>query len=403
MQRSVEQPGTVHAFEETSSYAKITGYVGSLADDPDKKDRAHYDRWIDRGSRVKKDQVLAELLVPELDQELKQKEAQLEEALAAIQQVEKSLAAAETTIEMAKAAVKEALAGVVKVKADVDRWRTELAQADDLLMQKVIDAQSRAVILKQFQAAEAARLETEARVESSFASVRKASADRDRTAADIDAARARKKVAEANIGEVNARRSYMKIRAPFDGIVTMRAVNTGDLVSAMGKKPLFIVARTNPVRIVVQVPEADAGMIAVGQEVRIALLAIEGPPVMAKVARTSWSVEPDSRTLWTEIDLPNEKGLIRPGMYVNAKISAELPTAWALPASAIGKIGDEAVIYLAEEGKAMRFQIQLGRGDGHYTQIRRIKKSNAIDWFEFTGSESVATPAAAITNGQSVP
>src|SRR5262249_52892661 len=151
-----------------------------------------------------------------------------------------------------------------------------LAEEDKLVAQKLLDAQSRAVTLKQFEASKAAKAEADARVESAAAAVRKATADRDRVAADVSAAKARKKVAEANVGEVNARRSYLKITAPFDGVVTKRVVNPGKLVSATENVPLFTVALTDPVRVVVQVPEADAGLVAAGQDVRITLQTISG-------------------------------------------------------------------------------------------------------------------------------
>ena len=74
VKRVVEQPGTVQAFEETALHAKLPGFVEAVEDDPDKKDRPPHDRQIDIGSRVKKGQVLAELAVPELEEELKQKD-----------------------------------------------------------------------------------------------------------------------------------------------------------------------------------------------------------------------------------------------------------------------------------------------------------------------------------------
>jgi hypothetical protein len=90
-------------------------------------------------------------------------------------------------------------------------------------------------------------------------------------------------------------------------------------------------------------------------------------------------------------------------MYVHAQLTAELPAAWAVPAAAIGKAGDEAVVYLVENGKAVRAPVQLFRGDAQFTQVRRFKKPGASDWTDFTGSESIATPAAALTDGQAVP
>jgi hypothetical protein len=121
------------------------------------------------------------------------------------------------------------------------------------------------------------------------------------------------------------------------------------------------------------------------------------------VTRTSWSLDPGSRTLRTEIDLPNPEAKVRPGMYVYARLTAELPVAWAVPAAAVGKAGDEPVMYLVENGKAVRVAVQVLRGDGKFTQVRRYKKAGASDWTDVTGAESVATPAAALTDGQPVP
>src|SRR5207237_700416 len=82
---------------------------------------------------------------------------------------------------------------------------------------------------------------------------------------DIDAAKARREVAHAEVGRLEALRGYKRIRAPFDGVVTRRSVNTGDFVNATEKMALFSVARIDPVRVVVSVPEAAAGLVTAGQ------------------------------------------------------------------------------------------------------------------------------------------
>ena len=119
-----------------------------------------------------------------------------------------------------------------------------------------------------------------------------------------------------------------------------------------------------------------------------------GPELTGTVTRTSWSLEPGSRTLRTEIDLPNEDGRVRPGMYVYARMTAELPAAWAVPAAAVGKVGDEPVVYLVEEdGRRCGRRCGWSAGTGQFTQVRRYKKPGAADWTEFTGTEAVASAA----------
>jgi RND family efflux transporter MFP subunit len=214
----------------------------------------------------------------------------------------------------------------------------------------------------------------------------------------VDAARERLEVAKAEVGRVEALLSYTKITAPYDGVVTRRSVNTGDFVSGGEKVALFSVAQIDPVRVVVQVPEADAGLVKPGQEVSFAVQGLEGLPV-GKVRRTSWALEPGSRTLWTEIDLPNPKGLIRPGMYVYAKLTAELPPAWAVPATAVVKMGDESIVYFVENGKAVRVAVQPTHGDGKFTQVKGYKRPGETGWKELKGIESIAAPATAVVEG----
>jgi HlyD family secretion protein len=401
--RTVEQPGTVLAFEETVLYPKIPGYVRALAADPAKAARPPYDRLIDIGSRVKAEQLLVELSVPELDEELKQKEAFVRQAEAEVSQSKKALTASDAAVTAAKAFVTESQAGLARAMALYNRWKSETDRVNRLVADGVIDSQTKDETLNQFKAAEATRSEVAAKVASAEAAVLKANADRGKSLADVVAAEARLDVAKADTRRTAALVAYTRIKAPYDGIVTRRAIHTGDFVTADGKQGLFSIAKIDPVRVVVNVPESDAGTVELGQSVRIALPASAGEPTVGKVVRTSWSLEPGSRTLRTEVDLPNPDAKLRPGMYVSARLSVELPAEWAVPAAAIGKINDEPVMYLDEGGKAVRVVVQLHRGDAQHTQILGYRRPNATDWTPITGDERIASPASAITNGQSLP
>ncbi len=401
--RVIEQPGTIQAFEETVLYPKVPGYVQNISIDPNKADHLAHDRLIDIGSRVKKDQVLAELSVPELQEEYKQKEAIVRQGEAEVVQSKKALAASAAGVSAAKAMVAETKAGLTRAQALFDRWESEAARVNRLVSSGVIDTQTRDETLNQFKAAEATRSEVMAKVISAEAAVTKAEADQDKAVADVVATEARLDVAKADVRRVDALREYLRVKAPFDGIVTRAGVNTGDYVMADGKHGLFTVARIDPVRVVLNVPEADAGLVEAGQEVRIALQAIAGPPTLGKVIRTSWSLEPGSRTLRTEVDLPNPDAKVRPGMYVNARLTAVLPSQWAIPANGVGKVNDEPVIYLVEGGKAVRMAVELLRGDAQFTQFARYKRPGASEWTAVTGDERIATPASAVSDGQSIP
>ncbi|HET6573998.1 MAG TPA: efflux RND transporter periplasmic adaptor subunit [Fimbriiglobus sp.] len=394
--RVIEQPGAIQPIEEAELFARVPGYVSKIAADPGRNG------VIDIGSRVKAGQVLAELSIPEVVEEANQKEALVKQAGAEVEQAKKALVAADAGVSSAEALVSEARAGLTRSQALYDRWQSELTRIGGLVRGGVIDAQTRDETQNQFKAAQAGRDEAAAKVSSAEAGVRKARADRDKTAADVTAAEAKQEVTRADARRLAALVGYGRIVAPFDGVVTRRAVSTGDFLNGTGKQGVFRVARTDPLRVVVHVPEADAGLVREGLEVRLTVQALANPKLTGKIARTSWSLEPGSRTLRTEIDLPNPDAAVRPGMYVYAGITVQLPEEWSVPAAAVGKAGDEFVVYRVVDGKAARTPVQIGHGDGRVTQVRRYKAPGATDWTAFTGSESVATPAATLTDGQTI-
>ena len=341
--------------------------------------------------------------MPEMDEEFKQKEALVRQAEAEVSQAKKATAASDAAVVAAKAYVRETKAGLTRTQALYDRWKSESDRVTRLVANGVIDTQTKDETLNQFKAAEATRAEATAKVASSEAAVAKAEADRDKSGSDVVAAEARLDVAKADVRRVAALVAYTRVKAPYDGVVTHRNVNTGDYVTADGKHGLFAVAKIDPVRVVVNVPESDAGLIEDGQSVRVTLPAMAGSPTVGKVVRTSWSLEPGSRTLRTEVDLPNPDGKLRPGMYVSTKLTVELPAEWSVPASAIGKINDEPVMYLSEGGKAVRVVVQLHRGDAQFTQILRYRRPNTTEWAAVTGEERIVSLASAVSDGQTLP
>jgi HlyD family secretion protein len=401
IERVIEQPGSVMPVEETRLYAKFPGFVKTIGVDVHRKGEGNQP-LIDIGSKVTAGQLLAELAIPELEQEAKQKAALVRQSEAEVEQSRKGLISAEAGVASAKAMVAEANAGLSRGQALYDRWQSEANRMSGLVRGGVIDNQTRDETMNQFKAAEATRNEAAAKVATAEADVRKSEAARGKAVADVAAAEAKLEVAKVEVSRVNALLDYTKITAPYDGVVTHRAINTGDFLSGNGKQGVFSVARLDPVRVVAFVPEADAGLIAEALPVRLTVQSLPGKELRGTVARTSWSLEPGSRTLRTEIDLPNKDAVVRPGMYVYARITAPLPAAWAVPAAAVGKLNDEPIVYFVADGKAVRTLVQVLRGDGKYTQLHRYKRT-ASEWIEFTGSETIASPASALTDGQQIP
>lgn len=389
LRRVVEQPGTVLAFEETQLFARVPGYVRKLNVDIGQKIRGP--KYDSAGKETEPGEVLAELAVPELEEESNQKQAVVRQAEAEVEQADKALASAQANIAVTEATVVEA-------QSANDRWESEWKRISSLVKSGVIDAQSRDETQNQFRSAGG-------RLASAKASVQKAKADRDKVEADTRAARARVDVARADAMRSAAMLGYAKIRAPYDGIVTWRKVNTGDFVQPAGGQGdwLVRVSRLDPVRIVIAVPEADAGLVQEKSEVKLTVQAVSGSTLSGSVARTSWALEPGARTLRTEIDLPNKDGRLRPGMYVHAQITGQLPEAWAVPVSAVVKQGDTMVCFLIVGGRAVRTPVQIGRSDGKFIAVLKRQTSGVPSaWEEFTGTESLAAPAVGLTDGQSI-
>ncbi len=159
----------------------------------------------------------------------------------------------------------------------------------------------------------------------------------DAARSDVVAAAAAIDFARADAGTVEARLAYTKIEAPFDGIVTQRNVNTGDLTQpGADKPPLFIVARSDIMTIRVNVPEAFAAEVNPGDRAVVKLQEMKGKTVEGKVTRVSWAIDPKVRTLRVEIDIPNPGAKLQPGLYAYATVIAEEhPDVLTLPATAV--------------------------------------------------------------------
>jgi RND family efflux transporter MFP subunit len=388
--RIVEQPGSVQPYEEAQLLARIPGYVAVLK--------------ADIGKKVKEGELLAELSVPDLVQEGKEKDAKVKRAKAEVTQAEKALASAKANTKAVAAQVAEAKAGLTRTEALKERWSSESERVGRLAGQGILDRQTADETQNQYKAALAAYTESVARVTSAKEQAAKAGTDEDKASADLEAAKAHVEEAEAGAGRVKALLDYAKITAPFDGIVTRRRINTGDLVRPIPDKAdgLFAVAKINPVRLVIQVPEADAGLVTENSSVKLTVPARKGPPLEGKVSRTSWSLEPGSRTLRVEIDQDNSDDRLRPGMYVFAHLSEQLPEAWTVPVAAVAKQGDNLVVFLVDGDKVSRAIVQTGNSDGKSIELLRIQPADSPIPKELTGKEKIAASAAGLTDGATV-
>jgi len=395
----VEQPGNVQAFETTPIEAKVSGYLKSVN--------------VDIGDAVKgPETVLAELDVPELVQTVAMKKSNVDLAKAEATAAQKEVEVAEAQHKVATAMIAEASAKVARAQADVERWESELARVEKLSTSGgSVDKQQRDESKRQADAARADKLGAEARVTSAMASVTESEAKIESAKALFKSAEAKVKVAEADVKLAEAMLGYGTLRAPFPGIVTGRFVHTGHLVkptAGMQPVPLFMIARTNVLRVFVDVPESAAPQAVVGAKVEIRIPAlnnrvISGPDIT--VTRTAGVLSPDTRTLRTEIDLKNPDSVLKPGMYVVVKLMATAVDALVVPPAAVLFADETAYCYAVEDGKVTKLRVQVGRVDPTGVQLlfKRHAALTSGEWQPLTGSERIVVGnLGALADGQAV-
>jgi RND family efflux transporter MFP subunit len=263
--------GAFKPFQDVDVHAKIAGYIKTIS--------------VDVGSRVNAGQTLAILEVPELA-------AQLAGADAAVRRSRQEISRAQGDVERAKSAH-------VAVHAMHQRLRQAAEQKAGLVAQQEVDN------------ARAKDLEGEAQVSSAEAA--------------LNAAQQALEVAEANAKQYSALSQYTRIVAPFAGVVTVRYADTGSLIAAgtassTQSTPVVRIAEISVLRLVLPIPESIAGEIRLNDPVKVHVQALNADYV-GKVSRFADSLDPQTRTMETEIDFQNADGRLLPGMYVQAIVA----------------------------------------------------------------------------------
>jgi RND family efflux transporter MFP subunit len=367
LRRESVQPGQVEAFEQTPLFAKLPAFVEKL--------------YVDIGDRVEAGQPLVDLFLPELKDELHQKEAAEVQAGAEIELAVAAIGAAEAAVATAQANVIAAEAGKIRAEADYVRWQSQYTRIRELVRGGAMDRKLEEETQNSLKAAEAALGEARAKTDAAKATLLQSRAELAKAKANEAVARARHGNTEADLSRVKVLLRYTQIRGPYAGVVTERNVNRGDFVqpaSTMTARPLLAVARTDIVRVFVDVPEMDSPWVEAGQTGYVSMQALPDRIVEGKVTRTSW-VLGANRTLRTELDLPNTNGWLRPGMYATVHVLLqERRDVYVLPQSAIVREGPQAYCWVAQGGRAVRTPIKLGLAVGDDVEVASGLKGDEV-------------------------
>ena len=314
---------TTQATQDTIIYARTSGYISR--------------RLVDIGDRVKAGQLLAEIASPEIDQQLRQAKADL-------RQSEKNLDLQTANLDLA---------------------RTTLAR---------------------YQAADAEAAVAKVTVDQSVATHRT-------TQAGVAAAEANVESNKANVQRFLEMTSFQRVLAPFDGTVIQRNVDVGALITAGSPtnntavapssvtgaaNGLFEIAQIDALRVFVNVPQAYAPNVKVGLPVQVMVRGQLMQPVTGTVTRTASALDPGTRTLLTQVDIPNPSLRLLPGMfvYVSFKIGPS-GTRWRIPSTAvIFNAQGTRVAIVGAENKLHFQEVVLGRDLGTSIDIQAGLQGN---------------------------
>ena len=202
----------------------------------------------------------------------------------------------------------------------------------------------------------------------------------------------------ANVHRLEELESFKHIYAPFSGVITRRNVDTGTLINAGNggsSQQLFALAQTDPIRVYVNVPESAAPSIRRGMVTRLELTQFPGRKIEGKVVRTAESIDPASRTLLTEIDVPNKSGELLPGGYAQVHLAVQIAgERLQVPVNALlfRSEGLRAVVVDANHHVHLQ-PLTIGRDYGVTLEVLQGLHSN--DWI-------VINPADSLDDGQQV-
>lgn len=310
----LELPGNIDAITEAPILARADGYLAR--------------RMVDIGDRVKAGQPLAEIAAPELDEQVRQAKAALQQAHDALDQANSNLEQGKANMELARITAQRYAA--VAAHGAVSKQENDQYQA-------------------QYQAQVAG-----------VQSLEKA----------VAAQRSNVAQAEANLAHINEIQGYRVVKAPFDGVITLRNVDVGALVNT-GSTMLFRIAQTRTLRTYVNVPQTDSGSIRLGQTAQLRVSNLPGREFTGTVSRTANALDPASRTLLVEVQVPNEDGALLPGMYAKVRFSDQRASApIVVPGDALQVAADGTRIAVVQPGNTVHFQlIEVGRDYGDKLEV----------------------------------
>lgn len=387
VERTTVQPATVHAYYMAEMEARLAGYVSVVK--------------AEIGDVVSKGAVLATISVPEMAKKREVMRALVLRAEANETQASSGIQLAKADVQSAAAKQAQAESQLASVKASLAAMESEFNRTAELVQRQSVQPRMLDEARKKRDSERANIQSVGSSIEAAKADVIVARAKLSAAEADLAAANAETTVASKRAEEFEELLKYSQIVAPFDGVVTHRDIDPGDLVrETTGKDsshPLFVVSQVNKVRVQIPIPEADAAFIRKGDSVELSFPSFPGEKaIAAKITRSSGSLDPSTRTMLVEAELSNAEGKLIPGMFGQAKVTvAATATAQVLPARAVRfDEAGKAYVYAVDANETVSIvPVTTGRDNGHIIEVT----SGLV-----TGQRVIAAHLKRFTDGESV-
>ncbi len=270
---------------------------------------------VDRGSPVKTGEVLANIAVPDLEAELARQQADLAVAGPSLARDEANVVWQEAVWRRIAEAAKDSPNLISPESLDEARGRYETARAErDLTVAKELGMR-------------------------------------------------------ATVEETKTRIGFATLAARFDGVVTERWTDPGDLVHPATTR-IVQVTQVDPVRVRIAVPQSEVPFVRADSRVKIAIDELRGRVFEANVSRLLWALQSGTKTMGVEVDLRNTDGALRPGMFAHVSIELEAhPNALVLPATALVTEKRKSFVFVVRDGVANRVPLKIGADDGIEVEV----------------------------------
>jgi RND family efflux transporter MFP subunit len=320
---TVSLPATTTAFEAANIFARTSGYIEK--------------RYVDIGDRVKAGDLLAEVTAPELDHQIAQAKATLEQNKATLQQTQASRELADVTNARDSKLVTQGW--LTRQQGDNDRLTLQAQQAAVGVAESNIAAQ------------------------------------------------------EAQIRILGQEKAYQRVVAPFDGVITQRNIDNGSLVQSQSTF-MYALMHSDVIRTQMYVPQDAAFGVAPGVDAVVRVPEIPDRAFPGKVTRIATALQPGSRTLLTEVDVPNPDGALSPGIYCTVELLIPRKTpSMIIPADAVVFDENGQHVAVVENGTVHLKTIIVARDFGIEVEVHRGVKP---------GDQVILNPMVNLSEGSKV-